>query len=136
MYKNKFSNTKILAVVGSVDFNVANTPFIHIEELLNGYGLDMLNKIIEGTFNANSITNIKETNLSYNSLIINFMTQNLELLDSVKLFNYVNSSLFTIIELIDENLKSKFKLGYILHCSFMIERCFKIQLFHIITLLN
>ncbi|MCI0940668.1 sigma 54-interacting transcriptional regulator [Clostridioides difficile] len=125
MYKNKFSNTKILAVVGSVDFNVANTPFIHIEELLNGYGLDMLNKIIEGTFNANSITNIKETNLSYNSLIINFMTQNLELLDSVKLFNYVNSSLFTIIELIDENLKSKFKLGYILHCSFMIERCFK-----------
>lgn len=73
MYKNKFSNIKILVVVGSVDFNVVNIFFIYIEELLNGYGLDMLNKIIEGIFNVNSIINIKEINLLYNSLIINFM---------------------------------------------------------------
>lgn len=46
-------------------------------------------------------------------------------MDFVKLFNYVNFFLFIIIELIDENLKSKFKLGYILYCFFMIERCFK-----------
>lgn len=117
----KNNNKNILAVVGTFDLNIPDIPYISIDEIVIGNGLKRLEKLL-----VNDNVNIIDSNSNDEiSLIINVLTEGLSFLNPMKAYKLLNISFEEIKSLIAPENYYKVKIGFILHCSYMIERCLK-----------
>lgn len=118
-YHQEINLEKILAVVGAVDLNISNVPYIPIDEVIVGNGLKKLENIIGGTSDHINV-NYKEPNV-----IINVLEDSLTFLNPKKAYNTVSQAYNGIQEKVEFNNSKRKEIAFIIHNCCMIERLIK-----------
>jgi len=127
MNKNEFekANTKsledILAVVGTVEIKLPGVPFIPIDDVIIGDGLSKIEKLITGEI---YISNNKHKHVESDG-ILKILSEGLTFLNPIKAYESINNSFRKLEKLIIIENYDRIKIGYIVHCCYMIERCLK-----------
>ena len=122
-YKNVISaDEELLAVVGTINLDITNVPYIPIDEVIIGDGLKRIEKII-----VDADADSSSVNTSPNIIVEKMLKEHLTFLDPVKAYETVNATFKRITGLvtIKEKEYKRVKVGYILHCCYMIERILK-----------
>lgn len=104
-YKKHYN---ILAVVGTVEVEHEEIPFISAVELLSGAGLDYLREII---YDIDVYSRIKKS-----------LQEHIEVLDSEKLVEDVRQAVLKIENTLKLKVSAEVKVGIILHMSFLLEK--------------
>jgi len=127
MNKNEFEKVNkevldnILAVVGTVDFKLKGVPYIPIDDVIIGDGLSKIEKLITGEiYIKNNVNKHVESNE-----ILKILSEGLTFLNPTKAYEALNSSFEKLEKLIIIQNHDRIKIGYIVHCCYMIERCLK-----------
>lgn len=98
----------IVAIVGTVNINVDNIPFIQATSILADDGIERLNKLLNYEEDFNKITK------SINSQLTN--------IDGIKLVSLVRSSILEIEERLELVIPHEVKIGIIIHLCFLIDK--------------
>ena len=122
--KYEIGHNNIIAVIGTVDIHLDTIPFIPIDEFIVGDGNRILRELLIGNYNLRNID--METNIS---LIVNTLSDQLTFLNPAKTYNILSQVFDQIKHYISEENYIRSKIRFILHCSFMIERCFRNESF-------
>ncbi|MCG1013234.1 sigma 54-interacting transcriptional regulator [Tepidanaerobacter sp. GT38] len=117
---NDILDKDIIAVVGTVDLGLKNVPYIPIDEFILGDGMKRLTRLIAG--NRVFSESDDESNVG---IVVNILSDGLSFLNPVKAYKVLSESFKEIECFISKENYIKAKIGYILHCSYMIERCFR-----------
>lgn len=122
--KNELVEENIIAVIGTTDIKLDNIPFIPIDEFIMGDGNKILLDLLMGNLDPGYID--VETNIS---LIVSILSQQLSFLNPSKAYNILSSAFEDLKHYISSENYTRAKIRFILHCSFMIERCFRDEAF-------
>lgn len=118
---DSLGNKKILAVIGTVDLELVNIPFISLEELVLGTGIAKLVDIVKsGTYNNNPIIiddDIEEITLAAIKRLLEFC-------DAQKLFKLLDIAIRNLGDDLKPNNHSIY-LRFITHTACMVERLMK-----------
>jgi len=115
---DKNENEELIAVVGTVNLNIPDVPYISIDEVIIGDGLKRIEKIIIDV--GNNYTSM-DTGTS-NFIVKKTLKEYLMFLDPNKTYETVNRTFNKINELIEIKDYKREKIKYILHGCCMIER--------------
>jgi transcriptional regulatory protein LevR/transcriptional regulator with AAA-type ATPase domain len=106
----------IVAIVGTLDMKIPNVPYISIDEIIIGNGLEKLESIISG----------ENTNKEHQELdtqkIIQLLEDTLTFLNPTKAYEVANNVFYNIIEEIDNKNLQRLRFGFLFHICDMIER--------------
>lgn len=106
----------ILAVVGSVDLNIPQVPYISVDEVIIGEGIKRIENLIYGE-QYHGTNNSKDQ-----GTLLDLLKDALIFLNPDKAYNTVNKSFHYINNKIKvENYRGK-EIRFILHCCCMVER--------------
>ena len=125
MNKNEFEKVNkdvienILAVVGTVDLRLSGVPYIPIDDVVIGDGLIKIEKLITGEI---YIKNNTHKHVESNE-ILKILSEGLTFLNPLKAYEAINNSFKKLEKLIIIQNHDRIKIGYIVHCCYMIERC-------------
>lgn len=111
-----FSMDNIIAVVGTVDLKIPGVPYIPIDDIIMGKGLNHLEKIIKGE-KGNYQNWITEQNK-----IIKVLEDTLSVLNPVKVFEIVNNIYFKLIKKLNKENTESLQIRFLFHTCAMIER--------------
>lgn len=117
--KNEYED--ILAVVGTIDLNIPDIPYIPIDEVIIGNGFKRIEKLIVDSDDSLSRYNTIAPNFVANKMLKEYLV----FLDPIKAYETVNKTLNKISESIEIRDFKRVKIGYILHNCCMIERVIK-----------
>lgn len=119
---DKLTNTdiydieNIIAVVGTVDLKLPGIPYIPIDEVIIGEGLNTLEKIIMG----------KKADyqnwLTEQSGIIKILEDTLAILNPVKAFEVMNDVYFQLIDKLKKENTENLQIRFLFHTCAMVER--------------
>jgi len=119
---------RILAIVGSLNPE-AGIPFIPVDEIIVGEGLEKLNKIVledKHSENKNIQTYYSDGEKvvieNEKDIYIKILERTLTFLNPVKAYDIVKQTFDYIIDKQNIEADDSMKIGYIIHCSCMIER--------------
>lgn len=128
--KLKENSKKILAIVGSMNPKV-EIPFISVDEIVLGKGLEKLNNIIfEEEFNRD---NVKSHNYfseekifveDEENMYIEILERVLVFLNPIKTYTIIKATFDYIVNKENIPIDDCLKVSYVVHCSCMIERIF------------
>jgi len=127
MNKNEFEKANkddvknVLAVVGTVDLILKGVPYIPIDDVVIGDGLSKIEKLITGEI---YIGNNKNKHVESNE-ILKILSDGLTFLNPIKAYDVLGNSFKKLEKLIIIQNHDRIKIGYIIHCCYMIERCLK-----------
>ena len=130
MNKNEFEQLNkdvlkdILVVVGTVEIKLPGVPFIPIDEVVIGEGLSKIEKLITGVIYK---SNNKQKHVESNEMI-KILSEGLTFLNPIKAYESLNNSFKQLEKLIKIQNYDRIKIGYMVHCCYMIERCLKKEL--------
>ncbi|MBU3109999.1 sigma 54-interacting transcriptional regulator [Clostridium lacusfryxellense] len=125
MNKNEFEKDykdhleDILAVVGTVEIKLPGVPYIPIDDVVIGDGLRKIEKLITGEI---YISNDKNKHVESNE-ILKILSEGLTFLNPNKAYEVISNSFKELEKLNIVRNHDRIKIGYIIHCCFMIERC-------------
>ena len=118
-YEEGFQDYRnIVAVVGTVDLNIPNVPFISVEEILTGEGLARI-------FNsADKIVQELEIPLEqgFEEVLIAALGRFLEFADSLKVYKVLAMVLRNLEKALSCQIPPNLYLRFMIHCGRMIER--------------
>jgi transcriptional regulator with AAA-type ATPase domain/transcriptional regulatory protein LevR len=118
-YEEGFQDYRnIVAVVGTVDLNIPNVPFISVEEILTGEGLARI-------FNsADKIVQELEIPLEqgFEEVLIAALGRFLEFADSLKVYKVLAMVLRNLEKALSCQIPPNLYLRFMIHCGCMIER--------------
>ena len=135
---NKDDIESILAVVGTVEINIPGVPFIPIDDVVIGDGISKIEKLITGeTYINNKPKHIEskqigskqigskqiESNQIKSNQILKILSDGLNFLNPIKAYEVLNNSFKKLEKSITIQNYDRIKIGYIVHCCYMIERC-------------
>lgn len=110
----------IIAVVGTIDLQIPNVPFIGVDELITGDGFKRIERIIYGIDGGVTSRKHAEPNI-----IIKMLRDSLMFLDPEKAYNLANDSFKYIAEKNKLENVRRLHICYIFHTCFMMERVIK-----------
>ena len=125
MNKNEFEKANkddienVLAVVGTVEIKLPGVPFIPIDDVVIGDGISKIEKLITGEI---YIYDNKHKHVESNE-ILKILSEGLTFLNPTKAYEVLNNSFKKLEKLITIQNHDRLKIGYIVHCCYMIERC-------------
>lgn len=122
--KDEINYNNIIAVIGTLDIHLHNIPFIPVDQFIIGDGGRILRDIFMGSYNLKNID--VEANIS---LIVSSLSEQLTFLNPAKAFRILSKVFDGIKKYISKENYTRAKVRFILHCSFMIERCFRNESF-------
>ena len=106
-------------IVGTEDPQIANVPYIGLDQLVNGERIGQFIELLQVHY-AVEKKNI-EDELIFN-FSINKIVENLTILDATKLLRLVQNAIGQTEELLGENFNNSQRFLLYLHCSCMVER--------------
>lgn len=116
---------EIIAIVGSMDPKIG-IPFVSLNEIILGKGLEKLNKIVNEVNNyhyKNQYVYKKEEKWDMDAEIyIELLERTLNFLNPIKAYEVSCKSLNYISNALKITINEGIKIGYIVHCSCMVER--------------
>ncbi|WP_194191139.1 sigma 54-interacting transcriptional regulator [Clostridium chrysemydis] len=101
----------IIAIVGTVNMNVYDIPFITFPELLGGNGLEVINSTIVEEVNYNKVTESLKSQIKE--------------LDSYKLSEDIKNAIKNIEDNLDIKIEKNAKLGVFMHLCFLVDKLHK-----------
>lgn len=122
--KDEINHNNIIAVVGTMDILLENIPFIPIDEFIIGDGNKILRDLLIGSYTLGNIN--MEANIS---LIVSTLSDQLSFLNPAKAYKVLSQVFDGIKKYIGTENYTRAKVRFLLHCSFMIERCFRNEAF-------
>lgn len=118
-YETPFQLYDVLMIVGTEDPQIANVPYIGLDQLVNGERIGQFIELLQVHY-AVEKKNI-EDELIFN-FSINKIVENLTILDATKLLRLVQNAIGQTEELLGENFNNSQRFLLYLHCSCMVER--------------
>lgn len=118
-YEMPFQLYDVLMIVGTEDPQIANVPYIGLDQLVNGERIGQFIELLQDYFP------IEEKDIE-DELIFNFsinkIVENLTILDATKLLRLVQTAVGQTEELLGESFTNNQLFLLYLHCSCMVER--------------
>lgn len=108
----------IVAVVGTVDLNIPNVPFIPLEEILTGTGLA---KIFKSATEFDKSIDIP-LDQGFEEVLITALERFLEFANPLKVYRMLAIVLKDLERLLNFQITSNLYLRFMIHCGCMIER--------------
>lgn len=105
----------LIAVVGTVDLNIPNVPYIPIDEMLIGDGLKVLEKLITGQ-------ELGFYNKPSEYDIISILEETLTFLNPIKAYDLITDAFSRIIDELGKEDRDSLRIGFLFHTCTMIER--------------
>jgi len=109
----------ILAVVGTVDLNIPNVPFIPVEEILTGTGLAKIFKTATELDNKGIDIPLDQ---GFEEILITALERFLEFASPLKVYRTLAIALRNIEKSVTFSITSNLYLRFMIHCGCMIER--------------
>lgn len=106
----------IIAVVGTVDLNIPGVPYIPIDEVIIGDGLNTIEKIITGEKIS------YQNRFDEQNRIIKILEDTLTVLNPVKAYNIINDTYFKLINMLKKKNTENLQIKFLFHTCSMIER--------------
>lgn len=112
------NNYHILAVVGTINLNLENVPFLSTNEIVVGDGLSRLNKLLSEFFNKPETKHMEISNY----MIDNVLSEQLLFLNPTKIYRMLKKIYEKIIGQLQLTPDDKTFVPFVMHCAVMTER--------------
>jgi transcriptional regulatory protein LevR/transcriptional regulator with AAA-type ATPase domain len=122
--RDEINCNNIIAVIGTMDIHLDNVPFIPIDEFIIGDGNRILRDLLIGRYTLRNMD--IEANIS---LIVSSLNEQLTFLNPAKAFSVLSKVFDGVKYYFSEENYIRVKVRFLLHCSFMVERCFRNETF-------
>lgn len=122
-----YDKESIIAVVGTVDLHIENVPFISIDNLVMGQGIESLENIIQGNKQLIPNKRIKSSSVDREVLIYT-LKEILEFLDVEKIVPMIITSFKACALRLNLSNPKDLIIRYVIHIACMIERIIKGEL--------
>lgn len=114
---NEEELNNLIAIVGTIDLHINGVPFIPIDELVVGNGINNINKLLNSFAD-----NHTETKIHGENVLISVLNKTLLFLDPEKAYKLTIKSFESICDSLDIKDERSLLVRYVIHCACMIER--------------
>lgn len=115
----------VLAIIGTLNPNYFNIPFISLDQLVNGSKLRTLQNLLKGILNFEELQNFNH--LIVRNFTIERVINSLTILDTNEVMKNIDLVLEKLAIFMNVNLSNKTKMALYVHLSCMIERIIRNQ---------
>ena len=106
----------IIAIVGTINLNIPNVPYIPIDDVIVGDGINKIEVLIKGSEeNSDIIT-------SDHNIIIRMLEDTLTFLNPTKAYSLVNSTYINLGHLLNKSNYEDLRISFLFHVCSMVER--------------